>query len=1097
MTDKEREWLQQLHDKLSRHADVFSDPRYSGFWESVIDKYSDQAHFVYELLQNADDAGATWVRFELHKHELVFRHNGKKLFTVSNPETEVEDQQNGKLGHVNAIAAIGMSQKLVAYKEGNQIGKFGVGFKSVFRYTNNPRIYDDNICFKIERRIVPSVVDSDYFDRQSGETVFVFPFDNGDVDKSYCEVANKVQTLQCPLLFLRNLMEIRYCTEEKEGIYSKECSEWRTFEFHADTVDVDIVRTSSVILRHCEERLDIQVFIRCLDGGEEVAVGYEIKDGRPVARSGTGAFCFFQTDVPTGLNFIIHAPFLLTDNRQGIKDDSTRDANGMMHQGHNERMIDGLATLAADAIWVFTKLNNKRVTEDIINVIPARIKVCASLPDDNLFRRNFDLIRQKFIHVFQSLQVVPINGGYALAKDCMWPFDEGLNKLLSGPQIEELLRCNKNKWGFAEYPGIRNGLTKASSGRFKYIFSNGSLGEFLFRIFGDPKSLSDIVCVLTPGFVQNQTEDWRRLLYEQIAAAHYARAFLADKNILLNQTGHVVPAYDQGGHEQLWLPTEGVTNVHMVNEVLMRDPNVETLAHVLELRKVEKPSRKKQILKLIEDAFVATIGFNEYMQVFKQVFDFYREELQSQQEVITAMKGVPSLYVQRCADSENEYLIPSKLYPNSAKHLYISSGDFRTYLAGLAGAYIIDVEPYVGICGDSYRKELLVFLKALGVQETLIRLKDPEPLINYCKTNFNRHISIKNHDKLVANCKATWNLLVDFIRVHCKENRPFLNYMKYKPNNKDSVEDSSTLSMMQEIRWIIDSNGNLRKPTELHIEDLDAFYNFDTWPARQLADAICLKRMTSESLSDTDRASMELGRRFKAIGIEDITVEDLEKIKRILMGQEDRNAATTGIVPRTTTPTDNIANMGTADISLSDGQYAGLSRDEQILVNKEAIEIVKEELSHKGFDFSKCTEKPCRIDGAVDSEGQERPLVVHSAKKDASAIFLSAADVEQLRKPNALLIVVTKGNVLIQKTLQDLVGRRERLVLSFSVSNLDAQERINCFANSLRYFKGLRFKFDILSNDNGIARFLDSPENPIPEDQEELQKSPDSESGVL
>ena len=68
-------------------------------------------------------------------------------------------------------------------------------------------------------------------------------------------------------------MEIRYCIEEKEGIYSKECSEWQVFEFHADTVDVDLVRTSSVILRHCEERLDIQVFIRCLDGGEEVAVG--------------------------------------------------------------------------------------------------------------------------------------------------------------------------------------------------------------------------------------------------------------------------------------------------------------------------------------------------------------------------------------------------------------------------------------------------------------------------------------------------------------------------------------------------------------------------------------------------------------------------------------------------------------------------------------------------------------------------------------------------------------------------------------------------------------------------------------------------------
>lgn len=34
-----------------------------GIWETAIKKYSDSAHFVYELLQNADDTKATWVEF--------------------------------------------------------------------------------------------------------------------------------------------------------------------------------------------------------------------------------------------------------------------------------------------------------------------------------------------------------------------------------------------------------------------------------------------------------------------------------------------------------------------------------------------------------------------------------------------------------------------------------------------------------------------------------------------------------------------------------------------------------------------------------------------------------------------------------------------------------------------------------------------------------------------------------------------------------------------------------------------------------------------------------------------------------------------------
>ena len=43
--------------------------------------YPDEAHFVYELLQNAEDAEATQVTFELSKTELRFSHNGKRMFT--------------------------------------------------------------------------------------------------------------------------------------------------------------------------------------------------------------------------------------------------------------------------------------------------------------------------------------------------------------------------------------------------------------------------------------------------------------------------------------------------------------------------------------------------------------------------------------------------------------------------------------------------------------------------------------------------------------------------------------------------------------------------------------------------------------------------------------------------------------------------------------------------------------------------------------------------------------------------------------------------------------------------------------------------------
>uniref|UniRef100_UPI0032608C9F sacsin N-terminal ATP-binding-like domain-containing protein n=1 Tax=Clostridium sp. NkU-1 TaxID=1095009 RepID=UPI0032608C9F len=117
--------------------------RLRGVKNSVVEKYSDQAHFIYELLQNADDAKATSARFELYTDRLVFSHNGTRRFSVSNPATEAEDLKNGKLGDINAITAVGGSNKT----DEATIGKFGVGFKAVFQYTATPHIYDPNVFF--------------------------------------------------------------------------------------------------------------------------------------------------------------------------------------------------------------------------------------------------------------------------------------------------------------------------------------------------------------------------------------------------------------------------------------------------------------------------------------------------------------------------------------------------------------------------------------------------------------------------------------------------------------------------------------------------------------------------------------------------------------------------------------------------------------------------------------------------------------------------------------------------------------------------------------------------------------------------------------
>ena len=83
--------------------------------------YSERTHFIFELIQNAEDAGATELAFELFEDRLEVRHDGR-------PFTEAD---------VRGVCGVGERQ----VGDLTKIGQFGIGFKSVYAYTRSPRIY--------------------------------------------------------------------------------------------------------------------------------------------------------------------------------------------------------------------------------------------------------------------------------------------------------------------------------------------------------------------------------------------------------------------------------------------------------------------------------------------------------------------------------------------------------------------------------------------------------------------------------------------------------------------------------------------------------------------------------------------------------------------------------------------------------------------------------------------------------------------------------------------------------------------------------------------------------------------------------------------
>ena len=116
--------------------------------------------FVHEFIQNAEDSSAVRCRFVFDDDRVVVVNDGQS-FTPEN---------------LYAICSFRESDK-ATQQRGLQIGKFGVGFKSVFRVTRSPVVvtWDDARGAPLAFRFfVPGEFDGEYHSRLDAEAPFLY-----------------------------------------------------------------------------------------------------------------------------------------------------------------------------------------------------------------------------------------------------------------------------------------------------------------------------------------------------------------------------------------------------------------------------------------------------------------------------------------------------------------------------------------------------------------------------------------------------------------------------------------------------------------------------------------------------------------------------------------------------------------------------------------------------------------------------------------------------------------------------------------------------------------------------------------------------------
>ncbi|WP_423928007.1 sacsin N-terminal ATP-binding-like domain-containing protein [Candidatus Palauibacter sp.] len=320
--------------------------------------YPDTAHLVFELLQNAEDKGAASARFELSELKLSFTHDGRPF--------SKED--------IKRITNYGRSAE---YEEKDTIGRFGIGFKSVFGCTETPRIYSDTVAFEIVDRIVPGAIPppASSIGLSDRETVIELPFSSELTINSKMKTRDEVREeirlglagmSVMSVLHLQNIESIEWRTDNGDS-----GSLIRT-ELGGGVVQVRDKSPSGEERRcflrfrepYCEGSsmyLDVvfELEEKERDQGALQVVGEALADRFRIvpAERGSVAVFFPATKETSNLRFHVHAPFIPELSRASVKEHPENDA-----------LIARLAALVAKSLPAIRRLG--LLDRDFLGVLP-------------------------------------------------------------------------------------------------------------------------------------------------------------------------------------------------------------------------------------------------------------------------------------------------------------------------------------------------------------------------------------------------------------------------------------------------------------------------------------------------------------------------------------------------------------------------------------------------------------------------------------------------------------------------------------------------------------------------------------------------------
>jgi len=842
--------LQNIYEKIRQENEKFYGEGVGFYGVYLADKlYSDRTHLIYELIQNAEDASKR------------ANKEGKNQFSISFSlfPDRLEVRNNGAIFSETDIKGISKIGEGTKKNDLTQIGKFGLGFKSVYAYTKSPEIHSGNESFNIKNYVFPYEITKKQ-DLDVNETLFIIPFNHEEItpEKSFNEIKNRLKNLGSEtLLFLRYIKEINWNIANEKGTYLR-----KSISNGSDFRNVEISSNYSSIGINHNLKEKYLIFERPINGSPDfpVEIAYKlIEDFRykdklkitPIL--GAKLSVFFLTNIDTRLKFIIQGPYRTTPARDNIHFDDE----------WNQILILETATLVSDSISKVKELGYLNIS--FLNTLP--------LEDEYLDNLIYNVIlNQVYLKLSSDEKFLPTNNNdYTNSENALIARTDDIRQLISKEQINSLFEKDEGDW-------IISDITRdKESTIFKY------LSEKLEVPVIDNEAFSRRI---TKEFLENQTDKWIINFYSFLTekpalwrgkTSIGVEGILRNKEIIRLEDGTHSSAFDKNGEPIIYIPGEHKINFPTLKRNLILDDKIKIFFRSFGLREADLTDVmvKGILLKYSYEDTVKIENKDENIQDVSYIFKTLKTlTYLERNRLIDCLKSTTFLMVKDFSGD---------IFFNSPENIYI--GKEYTGKEDLE----IYFEDYVNFLVPDYKDFLdLHQLKEIGCKDKIEVLFEKPDIKNHItildeRRNYKRGLDGFDPDCEIVELSNTlknisieksqiiWNLLKNnYNKISgIVETSKRANYQDSEKNEELSIMGNILISFA----WIPSKEGLFFKPSEITLDELHSDFNPESLESKKIAEKLKFKFDSEskiiEQLSPDKKKKFQLMEKLFSVMTED------------------------------------------------------------------------------------------------------------------------------------------------------------------------------------------------------------------------------------